>query len=146
MNPTWGDPRFTEFYRSEFSRIVSAVRGQLGADAEDVVQEAFVVAADRWDAVANLDVPAAWVRFVALRMARRRAAREHRRAAIERSQAIIEPEARPDLDVASRLHSTRERRHQAEGNRHGSQRAKRREADRHRNTGHKRQQVQIVEP
>ncbi|TAL07762.1 MAG: hypothetical protein EPO00_08535 [Chloroflexota bacterium] len=103
MNPTWGDPQFTEFYRSEFGRVVSAVRGQLGADAEDVAQEAFVVAADRWDSVANLDVPAAWVRFVALRMARRRAAREHRRAAIERSQAIIEPEARPDLDVAAAI-------------------------------------------
>ena len=103
MDAPLRDVRFTEFYQREFSRIVASVRGHLGADAEDVAQEAFMVAADRWDSVVNLDVPAAWVRFVALRIARRRAARERQRITVEGSQPAPAPNAGPDLDLAAAL-------------------------------------------
>ena len=103
MNPSSRDARFIEFYKNEFSRIVANVRGQLGADAEDVAQEAFMVAADRWETVVNLDLPAAWVRFVALRIARRRATRERQRHTVEGSLPMRASDAGPDLDLAAAL-------------------------------------------
>ena len=76
MNVPGREAQYAAFYEDEFGRTVAAVRRQLGADAEDVAQEAFIVAARRWNEVAELDLPAAWVRLVARRIAGRRLARE----------------------------------------------------------------------
>jgi RNA polymerase sigma-70 factor, ECF subfamily len=95
--------QFTDFYRREFGRVVASVRGQLGADAEDAAQEAFLIAGRRWDEVAELDVPAAWVRLVALRIARRRVHRERQRLTLERTLSPAEQAAPPDLDLVAAL-------------------------------------------
>ena len=97
------EAQFTEFYRREFDRVVASVRRKLHADAEDVAQEAFMVAAHRWDDVGELDLPAAWVRHVALRMAGRRAARERHRVAIEGASEMADWALSPDLDLSAAL-------------------------------------------
>ena len=56
---------FSEFYRLEFGRVVGSVRPVAGAAAEDVAQEAFIVAHAVWAEVGVLDIPFAWVRRVA---------------------------------------------------------------------------------
>ena len=62
---------FTAFYDATWSRTVAcayAVTGDVSA-AEDVAQEAYARAWQRWAAVSRYDVPAAWVRQVACRLA-----------------------------------------------------------------------------
>lgn len=49
-------------------RAVHALTGDLG-DAQDCVQEAYARAWQRWSTVSRYDVPAAWVRQVACRLA-----------------------------------------------------------------------------
>lgn len=51
-----------------------------GASAEDVAQEAFLVAHQRWEEVSTLDVPFAWVRRVAIRIAARTSQRDRMRS------------------------------------------------------------------
>ena len=70
------EPSFDEFYVACFDRLVgqlSLVTGSLH-EAEDVVQEAFLRASTRWARLRQYDVPEQWVRRVALRRGRRRAA------------------------------------------------------------------------
>jgi RNA polymerase sigma-70 factor, ECF subfamily len=62
---------FEEVYAADGPRLVTelyAVTGSL-AEAEDVVQEAFVRAYGRWSRVGALDAPSAWIRRVALNLA-----------------------------------------------------------------------------
>jgi RNA polymerase sigma-70 factor, ECF subfamily len=62
---------FEEVYAADGPRLVTelyAVTGSL-AEAEDVVQEAFVRAYGRWSKVEALDAPSAWIRRVALNLA-----------------------------------------------------------------------------
>lgn len=62
---------FIAMYESGYSRLVgqmTAVTGDV-CEAEDVVQEAFVRAAQRWDTIAEYDAPELWVRRVALNLA-----------------------------------------------------------------------------
>jgi RNA polymerase sigma-70 factor (ECF subfamily) len=62
---------FDVFYRDGYQRLVGQVfilTTDLGA-AQDAVQEAFVRAWARWADVAELDVPEAWVRRVAMNIA-----------------------------------------------------------------------------
>jgi RNA polymerase sigma-70 factor (ECF subfamily) len=74
---------FASFFRAQFSPTVRSVEGIAGTGAEDVTQEAFIVALQRWDVVAGLDAPDAWVRLVARRIAWRRRGREADRGARE---------------------------------------------------------------
>ena len=54
---------FDEFYVVELPRLVALARGLCGAAAaEDVAQEAMLVAYRRWPQVSNLDRPEQWVR------------------------------------------------------------------------------------
>src|SRR6266516_3255275 len=66
------DPtEFDQFYQAAYGRLVGqllAVTGSL-ADAEDVVQEAFLRALARWPAVRRYEAPELWVRRVALNLA-----------------------------------------------------------------------------
>ena len=107
MTGSGGESKYADFYGREYGRVVASLRGRLGADAEDVAQEAFLVAARRWDEVSTLELPAAWVRHVALRMAGRRAERERNRIALEAALDGAErgsrPETGPDLDLAAVL-------------------------------------------
>jgi RNA polymerase sigma-70 factor (ECF subfamily) len=91
------DSDFEEFFRANYRRVVNSVRSTVGAHAEDVAQEAFIVAEQRWRELALYDVPYAWVRKVALRIARRHAARERMRPLLE---ARLRPRESPPADKA----------------------------------------------
>lgn len=74
---------FEEFYRAAYARLVGqllSVTGDL-EQAEDVVQEAFVRALNRWSRISTYDVPEAWVRRVAVNLALSEFRRLRRRAA-----------------------------------------------------------------
>ena len=74
---------FEEFYGACFDRLVgqlALVTGSM-AEAEDVVQEAFLRAAARWPSLRHYDVPEQWVRRVALRLAINQFRRARRRGA-----------------------------------------------------------------
>jgi RNA polymerase sigma-70 factor (ECF subfamily) len=65
------DAEFQEFYESNYGRMVALVAAVLGDrdQAEDVAQEAFARALTRWSQIGGYDLPEAWVRRVALRIA-----------------------------------------------------------------------------
>lgn len=62
---------FGEFYQGCYSRVVTLVAVLLGDqhEAEDVAQDAFARALGRWPYLRTYDVPEAWVRKVAFRLA-----------------------------------------------------------------------------
>src|SRR5579863_4547310 len=66
-----GDAGFAEFYHESYPRIVTLVSVLLGDqhEAQDVAQEAFARALGRWPRLRKYDVPEAWVRKVAFRLA-----------------------------------------------------------------------------
>jgi RNA polymerase sigma-70 factor (ECF subfamily) len=96
---------FEDVYASSFRRIASAVRPLAGADAEDVANEAFVVAWTRWDEVGRFDLPDAWVRTVARRIALARARREAMRASREASsgETRLDNEGPRDIDISAAI-------------------------------------------
>lgn len=73
-----------ELYEASYRRIVRQVATLTSdlAEAEDVVQEAFSRAISRWDSVVRYDQPEAWVRSVAINLARSRFRREKRGLAL----------------------------------------------------------------
>ena len=66
-----GTPDFDDFYKANYPGMVALVSAVLGdrAEAEDVVQEAFARAFARWRRIGGYDLPEAWLRKVALRIA-----------------------------------------------------------------------------
>ncbi len=62
---------FEEFYQANYARIAALLLAVLGErqEAEDAAQEAFVRALARWPRLSGYDLPEAWVRQVALRIA-----------------------------------------------------------------------------
>ncbi|HSJ26623.1 MAG TPA: sigma-70 family RNA polymerase sigma factor [Acidimicrobiia bacterium] len=62
---------FESFYRREFRRLVAFVLALSGSrsGAEDLAQEALMVAHAQWERVSVMDRPDAWVRRVASNMA-----------------------------------------------------------------------------
>jgi RNA polymerase sigma-70 factor, ECF subfamily len=87
-----GSDDFESFYAAAFHRIAGqlfVVTGDL-QDAEDVTQEAFARASMRWSRVRTYDVPEAWVRRVALRLATDRFRQARRRLAALR-RVEVEP-------------------------------------------------------
>ena len=97
------DEQFAAFYADAFDRVARGVRPRLGPDAEDVAQEALLVARQRWDVVRDLDRPEAWVRKVAVRMGARRAQRDRDRARLEASIAPPRDLPAPDVDLVAAL-------------------------------------------
>jgi Sigma-70 region 2 len=74
---------FRRFYEAAFGRIAGQlflVTGDL-QDAEDLTQEAFARASVRWSRLRTYDLPEAWVRRVAMRLATDRFRRARRRCA-----------------------------------------------------------------
>ena len=62
---------FEEFYQANYGLTVALVTAVLGdrQDAEDVAQETFARALARWPRLSSYELPEAWVRQVALRLA-----------------------------------------------------------------------------
>lgn len=68
--PTAGES-FESFFRGEFPRLVALARAVSGSgSAEDLAQEAMLVAFARWSEVSAFDQPAVWVRRVCLNLSR----------------------------------------------------------------------------
>lgn len=61
---------FEAFYRRELPKLVALSRALCGPSiADDIAQEAMLTAFRKWDVVAQLDIPEAWVRHVCLNVA-----------------------------------------------------------------------------
>lgn len=71
VTPRAPDAEFSTFYEAEYTGVVALAYGLTGSAwaAEELAQEAFIVVHGRWDEVAELDSPAAWVRRVAMNKA-----------------------------------------------------------------------------
>jgi RNA polymerase sigma-70 factor (ECF subfamily) len=90
---------FSEFYAAHFHSLVVQLYAHTGdlAEAQDVVQEAFCRALDRWSNLVGYDDPAAWVRRVAWNLATSRW-RKMRSAASFARRHREEPMAGPEPD------------------------------------------------
>jgi RNA polymerase sigma-70 factor (ECF subfamily) len=94
------DSGFTAFYHAEYGRLTGQLYAYLGdaAEAEDVVQEAYTRAWQRWGSVSRYDNPVAWVRRVAWNLATSRlrrivvAARSMRRHRVPEEVLATGPE------------------------------------------------------
>lgn len=92
-------PEFEEFYQASYGRVVALLTVIVGdrAEAEDAAQEAFARALLRWSQLRRYEMPEAWIRRVALRLAidsgrrSRRAARLATRLATGRPSLPPEP-------------------------------------------------------
>nr|WP_255672463.1 SigE family RNA polymerase sigma factor [Glycomyces amatae] len=89
------EAEFTDLYENHFSELAAQVCAYLGdaTEAQDLVQEAFLRAWQRWDKVGGYEEPVAWVRRVAWNLATSRHRRNQvARKFLQKSQA---PEAAP---------------------------------------------------
>ena len=79
--------RFEAFYEREYPMMVALTCALTGdrLAAEDLVQDVFIDAHRRWDAIGSYDKPGAWLR----------------RAVINRSRSIVRRRANRDSGVAS---------------------------------------------
>lgn len=70
LAPTAQKPSLEDFYAATYGRLVAALTVTAGsrAEAEEVVQEAFVRLIPRWEKVSSYDDPEQWVRSVAWRL------------------------------------------------------------------------------
>jgi RNA polymerase sigma-70 factor, ECF subfamily len=96
------EPSYESFFRSEYRGLVALAYALTGSRTvgEDLAQDALLVAYRRWDDIAGLDRPEAWVRRTCVHLAsswRRRTGAEIRaliRSGSARSNApIIDPDA-----------------------------------------------------
>jgi RNA polymerase sigma-70 factor, ECF subfamily len=94
-----GAAGFDDFYGATATRLVRyayALTGNI-SDAQDIAQEAFARAWQRWDSVRGFDSPEAWVRRVATNLAASRFRRDRTaRAAAPYLTAADVPEISPD--------------------------------------------------
>jgi len=89
------EAEFTDLYENHFSELAAQVCAYLGdaTEAQDLVQEAFLRAWQRWDKVGGYEEPVAWVRRVAWNLATSRHRRNQvARKFLQKSQA---PEPSP---------------------------------------------------
>jgi RNA polymerase sigma-70 factor, ECF subfamily len=85
---------FEEFYAANYGKITALVAAVLGdrTEADDVAQEAFARALARWPRVSAYELPEAWVRQVAMRLAIDSGRRFRRMA---RAMPLLRGAARP---------------------------------------------------
>jgi RNA polymerase sigma-70 factor, ECF subfamily len=91
---------FEEFYAANYGKITALVAAVLGdrSEADDVAQETFARALARWPRLSGYELPEAWVRQVALRLAidsGRRVRRTLRALPLLRAAAARNPEPEP---------------------------------------------------
>jgi len=100
LSPT---PDFERFYRDQWSGVLSLVYVLSGSawGAEDIAQDAFERAHREWDRVSRFDYPGAWVRTVALNLARSRLRRAGAELRAVRRWFGMQTSAFPDLEPAS---------------------------------------------
>lgn len=100
--------QFEEFYLATWPRLLRplVLITTDRADAEDVLQEAFMKAARNWERVGGLDEPGAWVRRVAINAAidihRRRTRQRHLYGRIAETEPALVSDA-VSLEVAEAL-------------------------------------------
>lgn len=90
---------FAELYAATFQSLCAQLYIYTGdlAEAQDVVQEAFVRALPRWSKISHYDDPAAWIRRVAWNLATSRWRRIRKLADITRRQVEqVVPSPTPD--------------------------------------------------
>ncbi|THV41138.1 SigE family RNA polymerase sigma factor [Glycomyces buryatensis] len=89
------EAEFTDLYENHFSELAAQVCAYLGdaTEAQDLVQEAFLRAWQRWEKVGGYEEPVAWIRRVAWNLATSR----HRRNQVARKflQKSPPPETAP---------------------------------------------------
>lgn len=95
-----GRSAFEDFYRTEYRRVLALATVLTGerCSAEDIVQDAFLTAHQRWN---EIDHPAAWMRTVVTR----RATSRYRRimTEIRKLPTLAQRGEESDFDVAVRL-------------------------------------------
>ncbi len=98
---------FDAFYRDGSARLARQIFAFTNdpAEALDVVQEAYVRAWTRWERVAHLDDPHAWVRRVAFNLAKNSNRRRRRFSEQPLPQQVVEedPGDRSRLELAAAL-------------------------------------------
>ena len=91
------EAEFIALYESRFSELAAQIYAYTSdsSEAQDIVQEAFLRAWQRWDTIGDYDEPLAWVRRVAWNLATSR----HRRVAVARRflQRSSAPEPHPGM-------------------------------------------------
>lgn len=94
-------PSFDAFYSDDHERVLGMLFAMTGdwVIAEELTQEAFARAYERWEKVAVMSRPDAWVRTVAVNLlrskARRRQAERRARARLQRDDVTVDPEPLP---------------------------------------------------
>jgi RNA polymerase sigma-70 factor (ECF subfamily) len=91
------EAEFTGLYEKHFSELAAQVCAYLGdaTEAQDLVQEAFLRAWQRWDKVGGYEEPVAWVRRVAWNLATSR----HRRNQVARK--FLQKSSAPEMAPAA---------------------------------------------
>ena len=94
---------FDRFYRAEWSSVLGLVYALTGSRwaAEDIAQEAFLRAHRDWDRVVAMERPGAWVRTVALNLARSRLRRRGAEFRALRRWIGLQVMAFPELEPTS---------------------------------------------
>jgi RNA polymerase sigma-70 factor (ECF subfamily) len=95
------DDGFAQFYQRTFAQVLSTTIMASGhrGDAEDAVQEAYIIALRRWALVGEYDAPEAWVLKVALRRLWRS---QRRRRHAEQLAVAVPPGATPEETAYAR--------------------------------------------
>jgi RNA polymerase sigma-70 factor (ECF subfamily) len=91
------EAEFTDLYEKHFSELAAQVCAYLGdaTEAQDLVQEAFLRAWQRWDKVGGYEEPVAWVRRVAWNLA----TSKHRRNQVARK--FLQKSSAPEMAPAA---------------------------------------------
>lgn len=94
------DQEFESFFVHNFDRIVNSITAITGDRdrATDATQEAFIKAYARWPKIRSYDVPAAWVRRIAINASRDTRRSERRRSRREKPH-LTEPQPSPSSEV-----------------------------------------------
>lgn len=90
--PASASAAFDAFYLAHLGTVTASVYGLTGnwAEAQDLTQEAFARALERWSTISGYDEPVAWVRTVAHRLTISRWRRARTALRFRRSQRPVE--------------------------------------------------------